>query len=133
MVNSAPINSTTIACSVVGGRPVFANNARYTIKPQKASPAQAMKKKTAAATRLRLRLCSISLAANRCPAPDTVSSISLANQNFRNIQIKSITTVTPIATNSTIPDTHPLSSLSSGSKGGLGGSLYVSSINAARN
>jgi hypothetical protein len=42
------------------------------------------------------------------------------------------TTVTAIATNSTIPDTHPASSLSTGAIGGRGGSSYLGSIDTIK-
>jgi hypothetical protein len=42
--------------------------------------------------------------------------------------MNNITTVTAIATNSTIPETHPASSLSTGAIGGRGGSWSSASI-----
>jgi hypothetical protein len=48
---------------------------------------------------------------------------------FLNTQMNNITNVTAIATNSTTPETHPASSLSTGAIGGRGGSWSWESIN----
>jgi hypothetical protein len=55
------------------------------------------------------------------------SSFGFSHQNFLNIQMNNSTTVTAIATNSTIPETHPASSLSTGEIGGRGGSSCLAS------
>jgi hypothetical protein len=46
------------------------------------------------------------------------------HHTFLNTQMNNITTVTATATNSTVPDTHPASSPSTGAIGGRGGSWF---------